>query len=196
MHLRRRHLLFVLLILAAWLNVAGASGWNDYQLTIDPGYKICRANSLDVCLGHSDGQLIYVPSDYAQTGPINAYNVTPTHIFLHTHGRTPRNLFEGDTFENVDPSQQFFFVLDKSDDRLTGPFTIAEFQKQPGVPAEENLQWTEPRNPNAASAAIVGWIFLSAALLMIGWPIFLIVGVAGLAVFVVRAQRRKLHGPS
>jgi hypothetical protein len=194
MPLNSHRSLFVLAILATSTNVAGASGWNDYELSIDPGYTIYRCNSLDVCLGHNDGTLIYVPADYAQTGPIDAYNVTPTHIFLRTLGRSPRNLFQGDTFENVDPSRQFFFVFDKAKDSLAGPLSLAEFQTHPVVTDHGDTDWTETRNPNVARPLVGGLMFLAMSAIILGWPILLAIGVAVLIVFVLRSRRRaKAH---
>ena len=106
--LKPHHSLLVFAIVAYLASAVQASSWNDYKLAIDPAYNIYRNNSLDVCLGRNSGLLIYVPDDHPQSSPIVDYSVTPTHIFLRTLGRSPRNLFEGDTFEEVDLSKEFF----------------------------------------------------------------------------------------
>jgi len=177
-------------IVAASIDGADASGWHDYELSIDPAYKIYRCNSLDVCLGHNDGSLIYVPDNHAETGPIVAYNVTSTHIFLRTLGRSPRNLFKGDTFEEIDSCRQFFFVLDKSNDDLAGPFSLADFQAHPVVASLGDIEWIEPRNPNVAMPLIGNLVFLVYSVIILGWPVLFLVAVMAVAWFAFRSRKR------
>jgi hypothetical protein len=106
--------IFAFLIAASCTGRAAAQGWNDYELQIDPGFTIVHANNLDVDLSRTGGSLVYFHGDYPGVGPISGYVVTPTHIFTRHQGRVPRNHFAGDTFENVDPSKTFYFVIEKS----------------------------------------------------------------------------------
>jgi hypothetical protein len=183
-----RSLLFFL-ALASLGNSASASGWSDYELPIDPGYKIVRCNSLDVCLGHDDGLLIYVPDNYENTGPIVGYSVTHSHILLHTLGRTPRKLFEGDTFENVDPSQEYYFVFCKSNDQLDGPYSLTEFNSHAVVREIGELEWTQPANPNVVLPLAGGLLFLAISAAIFGIPILLVVGIIGTIVLLVLGRR-------
>ena len=178
-----------LLALTSLPHFACASGWNDYELAIAPGYKIVRCNSLDVCLEHDDGPLIYVPGNYANTGPVVGYSVTDTHVLLRTLGRTPRKLFDGDTFENVDPSQEYYFVFCKSTDQLEGPFSLVEFRSHAVVKEVGEPEWTKPTNPNMVLPVAGGLMFLAFAAAVFGIPIVFAVLIIGLLVSLVRGRR-------
>ncbi len=152
-----------------------ASGWNDYELKIDPEYRIVRCNTLEVCLGRTNGgSLIYSPSQFAGTGPIVQYNVTPTHVFLHTLGRSPRNLFAGDTFENVDSTAEYFFILDKATDNLMGPMTAQEFSFHSLVKESDGMTWKVPANPHPEHARDGQVMFMGMTLLIFGLPVMLV----------------------
>ena len=188
------------LLLSACAGRAEGQGWSDYRLQIDPGFEIIRANSLDVDLCRTGGSLVYFHGDYAGVGPIDGYVVTPTHIFTRHQGRVPRNLFAGDTFEDVDPSRTFYFVVDKvaastpgkfgfakdvkingvpvADDRppdVFGPFDEPTFLRQPAVQAAAPIKWVEPSNPNAAAPLVGSLMFLAISAVVLGWPIILLV---------------------
>ena len=183
-----------LLTLASLPHFACASGWNDYELTIAPGYKIVRCNSLDVCLGNDDGLVIYAPSNYANTGPIVGYSVTDTHILLRTLGQTPRKLFDGDTFENVDPSQEYYFVFYKSNDQLEGPFSLAEFRSHAVVKEIGQPEWTKPTNPNMVLPVAGGLMFLAFSAAILGIVIGLVVAIIGVLMSLVRGRRTNQEG--
>ena len=176
-----RHALFAMCVVVASVRSVCASGWHDYALQIDPAYEIVRCNSLEVCLDRKNGPLVYVPEDHPRAGPIVGYNVTWSHIFLRTLGRSPRNLFQGDTFEDVDSSVEFFFIVDKSNDKLTGPMSLEEFQSHPIVADQETIKWTKPRNPNIIVPLIGNLMFLAASAIMFGWPVLLIVATVVIA---------------
>jgi hypothetical protein len=197
---------YVLTVIIAFLVVAfcpglaSAQGWNDYQLQVDPGFEIVRANSLDVDLCRSGGSLVYFHGDFPGVGPISGYVVTPTHIFTRHQGRVPRNLFAGDTFENVDPSKTFYFVVDKAaantpgkfgfgskvtidgvpqdDGRpkdVFGPFDEQTFLRQLAVQASVPITWIEPSNPNVVTPIAGSLMFLAISAVVLGWPILLII---------------------
>ena len=96
-----RSLLSVLLLLLSGANLY-ASGWNDYELDIGDGYSVFRMNSMDVCIGTKGGSLILYPSDYKHVGPVIDYQMLEKYILTKNAGVNPRNLFEGDTFEDID----------------------------------------------------------------------------------------------
>jgi len=123
--------------------------FGDYRLKIDNDYEICRANELQVCLNRiSTHDLVYYWDMFPATGPIDSYKVTPTHIFLWVYGRKLRNHFPGDTFEDVDPSNQSYLILDKSDQQLIGPLNQADFQAHPIVQGFGKFSWIKARNPD------------------------------------------------
>lgn len=137
-----------------------ASGWTDFELDVDDGYRIIRANDLDVGLwGESNSNSIYHPRDQPDTGPVSHFYVTGSHIFLKTWGRSPRNLFEGDTFEDVDQSREFFFVYDKVSDNLSRPLSQDEFVRHDAVIDEEAFHWTSVKNPNVLVPLIGLFLF-------------------------------------
>ncbi len=196
-------LVIATLVVAVGSSPAVASGWNDYRLQIDPGFEIVRANSLDVMLCRTGGSIVYFHGDYAGVGPVSGYVVTPTHIFTQHHGRVARNLFAGDTFEDVDPSRTFYFVVDKAaastpgafgvgasvtingvpqdDGRppdVFGPFNEQEFLGQPAVQAVAPVKWLEPSNPNVVAPLAGSLMFLAISAVVLGWPILLLLLIA------------------
>tara|TARA_R110002096_G_scaffold96673_2_gene215694 strand:+ start:529 stop:1113 length:585 start_codon:yes stop_codon:yes gene_type:complete len=125
-----------------------AGGWGDYWLEIAPGFQIIRANGFDIGLGDEDGFVIYAPEKGGKSGPISGYIVTPDRILLRTTGQKPRNNFPGDTFVLADPSVEYFFIVDRSDEALRGPLTLPEFKADPHVALLSDLIWTIPTNPD------------------------------------------------
>ena len=166
-----------------------ASGWNDYELPISPQHSIVRANSLDVmlCRGSS---VILAPTDYPDVGPIVDYAVGNAHIFTRHIGRTPRNLFAGDTFEELDTSQEFFFVVDRNSDSVSGPFSAVQFQANPNVAQAAPIQWQEPSNPNIARPILGSLMFLAFSAIFLGWPLLIVALAIMVFVYVARSRRR------
>lgn len=134
-----------------------AWGGGDYKIGIEAGYYIVRANSLDVSLGSEPGHSIYSPSGYAQTGPIAEYSITPTHIYLRVLGRKPRQAFEGDDFEEVDASKEFFFIFDKQHKHLDGPLTRNEFLENAIVVNQKPTSWIAPKDPRQSISTNLGY---------------------------------------
>ncbi|MBN1911357.1 MAG: hypothetical protein JW818_16560 [Pirellulales bacterium] len=166
-----------------------ATGWNDYSLTIAPGYTIHRCNTFDIGLTGPSGSIIYSPEEGGVTGPITGYIVAPDHIFLRTAGQRRRNAFQGDTFIDVDPSVEYFFVVSRSSDMLRGPFSLAEFEKAPEVAALESLDWTAPANPHPERARAGQVMFLAFAAMVYGAPLLLLVMVIYVVVRLFRPGR-------
>ncbi|MHB8858861.1 MAG: hypothetical protein ACYC6Z_05170 [Thermoleophilia bacterium] len=156
--MKRIAIVLTLLLLAPFCL---ATGWNDYTLDIGDGYDVFRANSLDVCIGKSSGSLILCPSNYDNVGPIDQYITTPQHIFTKNLGRKPRNLFEGDTFQDIDSSKTFYFIISKANDEVIGPLTEDEFARRPEVTDLERLNWQTPHNPNFLLPILGSLMFLA-----------------------------------
>lgn len=172
---------------------ASAAGWHDYELPIDPGFKIVRANELNVVLCHHD-RTVLAPRSHVGVGPICAYAVTPTHIFSRHYGRSPRNLFAGDTYENVDTTKHFFFVTIKSGAEVEGPFDEQAFLNHSAVKAVAPIQWIEPKNPNIAAPLFGSLYFLAVSALVLGWPILVAVVAVGTICIVVRSLLFRSRG--
>jgi hypothetical protein len=139
-------------------------GWNDYSLDIGDGYMVFRANSMDVCIGQAGGSIILYPQDYAEVGPVVAYEVKNEYILTKNAGRIPRNLFEGDTFENVDYGKEWYFVIPKATDEPLGPYAKADFLdvlKEKGI---QNVDWVEPKNPNFWTPLFGSLMFIAIAI--------------------------------
>jgi hypothetical protein len=81
-------------ILAVLLSasVCLASGWNVFTLDIGDGYPVARANSMDVCIGRTDGSLILSPRDHDKVGPVVRHITTPDCILTKNLGSKPRKL--------------------------------------------------------------------------------------------------------
>lgn len=165
-----------------------ATGWNDYELDIGGGFHIVRCNTLDVCLADSSNQLIYHPQKFDSSGPINAYSVSPNAILLRTYGRTPRNLFAGDTFENVDTTKEYFFVYDRSTQSLPNPLSAND----PLLVGFGSINWTPPKNPNPTFSFAATFVLLAIIAVVIGVPLLLVCTAAN---YPYRLLRGPKHAP-
>jgi len=143
---------------------AHASGWNDYSLDIGDGYMVFRANSMDVCIGRTGGSLILYPQDYAEVGPVIAYDMMNTFILTKNAGRVPRNLFEGDTFENVDYGREWYFLIPKATNEPMGPYTKETFMSVLEEKGIQNVEWVTPRNPNFWTPVLGSLMFIAIAI--------------------------------
>jgi hypothetical protein len=103
---------------------------------------------MDVCIGKADGSLVLCPDDHDKVGPVIRYITTPQYILTKNLGRKPRNLFEGDTFQDIDSSREFFFVITKGTDEVIGPLSEDEFAERPEVVSLDQLDWQIPKNPS------------------------------------------------
>lgn len=162
-------------------SLLSASGWNDYELQIDDDYWIWKSNSLQVHLTSRNVGVFIDDITYKQIGPITHYAVTPGHIVVKTAGRKNRNLFEGDTFVDIDYSQEFLFIVDKSARRVHGPFDRPTFDAEVRSQGVAAFSWNEPRNPNillplfgaAVFLGIIGapFLFLLLLALLLSWVV-------------------------
>ena len=125
-----------------------ASGWNDYELDIGDGYTVFRANSMDVCIGKQRGTLVLSPHDFVDVGPVIAYQMLNRFILTKNAGSQPRNLFEGDTFQDVDYEKEWFFIIPKVTNQPLGPYHQKEFDKKLTELGIHQTGWLTPRNPN------------------------------------------------
>ena len=171
--------------------VCHAVGWNDFTLDIGDGYNVFRANSMDVCIGKADRSLILYPRDHDKVGPVVRYITTPDYILTKNFGRIPRNLFEGDTFQNVDPSQEYFFVIAKANDEVLGPFLEDEFMKRPEVTSLGDLDWLIPKNPNFWLPLFGSLMFLVIAIPILAIKFFWITVLMIVAVLLLIRHIRK-----
>jgi hypothetical protein len=153
------YILTVLLIASA----SYATGWNDFELDIGDGYNIYRANSFDVGIAHSNHVLIG-SGDYSVIGPVYGYYVTNDLIFARAYGNKKRNHFEGDTYKLADYSNQYYFILRKGVDEITGPLSLKNFQKDPIVQNHSPILWIPPRNPNVLLPLFGSLMFLAFAI--------------------------------
>lgn len=166
-----------------------ASGWGDFSLDIGDGYSVYRCNSLDVCIGKADGSLILYPDKHESVGPVIQYITTPQYVFTKNLGRKHRDMFEGDTFQNIDTSQEFFFIIFKGTDKVAGPLSKDEFMIRPEISGSGQLDWKTPRNPNFWLPLVGNTIFLVVIILLwsakfywIAAPV--LIGIIGLACYI------------
>ena len=156
--------LLVSLFLAGYASLCHAQGWLDYTLDIGDGYAIWRNNSMDINVANSNNTILIGPGASDAVGPIVAYSTTEKFIFTRNAGKKPRNLFKGDTFQNIDPDREFFFVLTKGTDEVAGPFTKQEFENRPETKAGTQIQWLKPKNPNFWLPLLGSLMFLAIAI--------------------------------
>ena len=144
------------LICLASIAAAGC-GLLDYSLPIAPGFSVERMNSFMVCLAGAEDLLLVCPS--GEVGPIAEYALTEDSIGLKSFG------VRSDGASVVDPQNQFFFLVRRSDQRVTGPLTREEWEAA-GLPGLSSLHWLAPRNPvftllagGAGWPAAIPWSF-------------------------------------
>ena len=141
----------VLLAVVAGLGVvpsfAWATGWLDYELDLDHGYSIVRANAFDIMLTHHEAILIS-HYDFPQIGPITDYVQQGSTLFVRAAGWSARHLFEGDMFKEVDRTQQFYFIVTGETPTIEGPLNDAAFHAHPLVVASAPIAWRRPQNPH------------------------------------------------
>ena len=144
----KNFILPIIILVLLTCSIALATGWHDYILEIDDGYIFFRNNSLDVGIAEKDGNVILFPQDYYNIGPVVRYQITTEYILTKNKGSKDRNLFEGDDFKEIDHSKNFFFIIQKSDNSILGPYKEIEFKN---VAKEKNIEikeWIVPKNSN------------------------------------------------
>ncbi len=108
--------------------------------------------------------MIITPMDYEGVGPIVGYAMTPEFIFTKHAGRSSGKHPSGVTYEEVDRSREFFFLVAKKDNAVTGPLTKREFEGHPLVKKGSAISWTKPRNPNIVRPLLGSAMFLLVAI--------------------------------
>lgn len=140
---------------------AHASGWNDYSLDIGDGYKVFRANSLQVCIVKTAGSIVILdPMSYPEVGPVVAYDMKKDFILTKNAGRGRRNQFKGDTFDDVDYKRDWYFLIPKANNEPLGPYTKETFMRVLKEKGIEDVEWVEPQNPNFWTPLLGGLMFL------------------------------------
>jgi hypothetical protein len=151
-------LAFVALIVAAGTSSCFASGWNDFVLDIGDGYVIFKNNSYDVGVGTSKANvctgIILSPTDYNGVGPVVAYITTDKLILTKNIGA------EGDYGAYLDTSKNFYFIISKTNNNVTGPLSKTEFDRNPSITALGQLNWKRPLNPHWLWSLGISIIFL------------------------------------
>jgi hypothetical protein len=169
-----------------------ASGWHDFELDIGDGFSIIRANSLDVVLANSDGIIIHGPYDYEDVGPIIAYSMSGDYIYTKNVGRYKRNLFEGDTFEEVDYGKEFYFIVNKKSESIDGPLTETQFNLMHQELGGFKVKWEKPRNPNFLLPLIGDLMFLVFSFFILAGEYYYVsLPMLGLGIIVIAALLKK-----
>ena len=166
--------ILAILALVFYTGSAHAAGWNDYSLDIGDGYMVFRANSMDVCIGQTDGILILYPQDFAEVGPVVAYDMRSDFILTKNAGRVPRNLFADDTFENVDYGKEWYFLIPKATNKPLGPYTESAFLEILEEKGIQNIEWVNPRNPNFWTSLLGSLMFIAIAIPILALKFFYI----------------------
>jgi hypothetical protein len=167
---------------------ASAQGWLDYRLEIAPGFAVERMNSFEVCLSGREGLLLICPlDDHPTFGPLVEYAVTDDFIITKNLGCKPH---EGNpSMWQGDPSKEFFFLVRREDQRVTGPLTRQQWEGS-ALPALSSLNWTKPRNPNFWTPLVGTVFFLGFAAIYFGWPVLALAFVAVIGFWALRRKRR------
>lgn len=182
---------------------ASATGWNDYELQIDPEFWLARNSASEIVLCNSARAIVYHQVDYPGVGRMAEYAVTDSYIFTRHIGSKPRNRFPGDTFEDDDPSREYFFIVRKdgevvggpmdrqeeiidrvlhitfrkSTPHVLGPLNRHEFDAEPAFGKSAPIHWQTPKNPNFWTPLLGTLMFLAMSALILGWPVLLVMAV-------------------
>jgi hypothetical protein len=90
-----------------------------------------------------------------------------------------------------DPTKEFFFLVSRRDQQVTGPLTRAAWE-QSSLPSFASLQWATPHNPNFWAPLLGNLALLTFAAIYLRWPMFLVVVVAAVVAFsLLRLRRRR-----
>jgi hypothetical protein len=142
---------FILLLMIVAATSSSAVGWGDYRREIDDGYTIVRNGAGDG-IYHNGSKL--APRDNEHVAKPEYYRVTAKYIFTKHFATVPRNLFEGDQYEDPDLSQPRFYIIEKYKDKVVGPLTLSEFENRSEVRALAPIHWVKSTNPNVGRATI------------------------------------------
>lgn len=110
----------------------GQGGLTDFNRDIGDGYVLYKNNSFDVGIAKAEGNILISPLIYPNLGPLIDYAQTKDRLFTRHYGAKPRNLFEGDTYTETDPTVTWYFVIEKATDYVIGPLTLDELLKLTG----------------------------------------------------------------
>ena len=129
--------------------------------------------------------MLICPLDERPTfGPLVGYALANDSIFTRHLGAKPHernpSMWQGDS------SQEFFFVVQRDDQRVTGPLTLREWDNA-GLPAISSIQWVKPKNPNFWTPLLGDLIFLGFIVVQFGWPVIVVL----LALWAFRRIRQK-----
>lgn len=136
-----RWLVFCVALMAT-PSVAEANGLSDFTVRLSNGYEIASCNDIETVVSSPDGNGLFSPSDYPDVGPVQAYAVTESAIFLRACGLKDRP----DGLWEVDKTRDFYFVIRTRDDAITGPMSATEFRQHHMV-AGSDPNWEEFVNP-------------------------------------------------
>ena len=155
-----------------------ATGWNDFILDIGDGYYIFATNGTS--LGR-EGRSHIIPSDiHDDVGGIVSYSNEEEFIFTKNRGR------------NV--TKEFYFIVSKKDDGVTGPLSTTEFFDHPNVLSVGAIDWKPLKNPNPRRAKEGQLMFclLSIPILAIGfWWIWVPPAIVVVVWILITRKKRK-----
>ena len=117
--------------------VASTCFAGDYSYSIGP-YEYVRCNGMETLICDSLGSIVFSPLDFPETGPVFRYAYTPQHLVLNTYSRAKTN--DDGLLAKVDRKNHKIFLVDLSDDSVTGPHTIEALSQLSSVP-HESLRW-------------------------------------------------------
>ena len=89
-----------------------------------------------------------------------------------------------------DPTKEFFFLVSRRDQQVTGPLTRAAWE-QSSLPSLASLQWAAPHNPNFWTPLLANLFFLTFAAVYLRWAMLLVVLVAAVVAFSLSRLRKR-----
>ena len=129
--------IFVAIATLVTCTVASTCFAGDYSYSIGR-YEYVRCNGMETLICDSSGSIVFSPLDFAETGPVFRYAYTPKHLVLNTYSRAKTD--GNELLATVDRKNHKIFLVDLSDNAVTGPHTTEAFSRLSSVPLG-SLRW-------------------------------------------------------
>jgi hypothetical protein len=99
---------------------------------------------VETTISRKAGGVVFSPLDYPGIGPVRFFAENQKYLFLRTVGRKRHSDRPEVNFESADPTREFFFILDQSDEQVLGPLSASEFETRI-TQLVSDLNWKRPR---------------------------------------------------
>jgi hypothetical protein len=178
-------------LLLAHSGAGCSAAWSNYRVEVAPGFAVERRSSFLVCLAGPAGRYLTCPDSQPEVGPLVEYAVTGDAIVTKHLGS--QAVVGRPELVQIDPTQEFFFHVRRSDEAVAGPYTRADWQQEEDLPALSSLAWMRPRNPSFWVPLLGDLFMLGFFALYVGWPVIAAISALWVAFALYRKLARSGH---